>query len=203
MSRGRGDDDLPRVPDDSLQGWERTEERSETLFKVTLAEVVGHTAIYEDSDLRSTVRQLSGGAVDRMWRFFFATRLTFSPLLPPTVGTAAVQPTVEAQANATFSNILHERGFQDVERTGRERITVETGDRATVQSYEATLPTSVIDLDVAGELAVWSRNGEFRLAGGAYPELSVEEYLGFEVPGLDIDPAEFERELRELVRSVR
>jgi hypothetical protein len=196
-------DGTPRVPEDHLDGWAVTDRSSETVFELPVARVVGHTTVYDDDDLRSTVRSLTGGAVDRMWRFFFATRLEFTPALPPAVGPAAVFTTVRTQANTEFKRRLRDRGFGDISKAGHERIRVETGDRASLQAYEGSIETSVVDVPVQGFLAVWSTSGEFRLAGGAYPAASLSDLLGISIPGLDIDPASFREELLTLVRSVR
>ncbi|WP_335999841.1 hypothetical protein [Halorientalis halophila] len=196
-------DGTPRVPADHLDGWAVTDRSSETVFELPVARVVGHTAVYDDEDLRSTVNGLTAGAVDRMWRFFFATRLEFTPALPPTIGPAAVFTTVRTQADAVFRDRLRERGFGDVSKAGHERIRVETGDRASLQAYEAAIETSVVDVPVEGYLAVWSTGGEFRLAGGAYPAASLDDLLGISIPGIDIDPASFREELLNLVRVVR
>ncbi|MFB6082889.1 MAG: hypothetical protein ABEJ94_01425 [Halorientalis sp.] len=196
-------DGTPRVPEDNLDGWTVTDRSSETVFELPVARVVGHTAVYDDENLRSTVSSLTGGTVDRMWRFFFATRLEFTPALPPTVGPAAVFSTVRTQANSVFRDRLRDRGFDGVSKAGHDRIRVETGDRASLQAYEATIETSVVDVPVEGYLAVWSNRGEFRLAGGAYPAASLSDLLGISIPSIDIDPDSFREELLTLVRSVR
>ncbi|AQL41963.1 hypothetical protein BV210_04185 [Halorientalis sp. IM1011] len=196
-------DGTPRVPDDHLDGWAVTDRSSETVFELPVARVVGHTAVYDDDDLRSTVTSLTGGAVDRMWRFFFATRLEFTPTLPPTIGPAAVFTTVRTQANSVFRERLQERGFDDISKAGHDRIRVDSGDRASLQAYDAAIETSVVDVPVEGYLAVWSTGGEFRLAGGAYPAASLSDLLGISIPGIDIDPDSFRKELLTLVKSVR
>ncbi|WP_299262954.1 hypothetical protein [Halorientalis sp.] len=196
-------DGTPRVPEDALDGWAVTDRSSETVFELPVARVVGHTAVYDDEDLRSAVSGLTGGTVDRMWRFFFATRLEFTPALPPAVGPAAVFTTVRTQANSVFKNRLQDRGFGEVSKAGHDRIRVDSGDRASLQAYEAAIETSVVDVPVEGYLAVWSTGGEFRLAGGAYPAASLSDLLGISIPGIDIDPNSFRQELISIVKSVR
>jgi hypothetical protein len=198
-----GGDGMPRVSGDHLDGWTCTDRTSETVFQLPVAEIVGHTAVYDDDDLRTTIRDLSGGSVDRMWRFFFATRLEFTPTLPPAVGPAAVFSTVEAEANSEFVDTLRERGFRNVTETNRRRISAGTGGSAFLTSYDATVDTSIIDVDVEGHVAVWTTSGEFRLAGGAYPARSLADIVGTEVPGVDIDPDAFHDELLDLIRAVR
>lgn len=198
-----GGDETPRVSGDHLDGWTCTERTSETVFQLPVAEIVGHTAIYDDDDLRTTIRDLTGGSVDRMWRFFFATRLEFSPPLPPAVGPAAVFSTVEAEANSEFVGTLRERGFQNISEDERRRISAGTGGSAFLTSYDALVDVPMVDVDVKGHVAVWTTNGEFRLAGGAYPARSLSDIIGMEVPGVDMNPDAFREELLDLIRAVR
>jgi hypothetical protein len=102
-----------------------------------------------------------------------------------------------------FKNRLQDRGFGEVSKAGHDRIRVDSGDRASLQAYEAAIETSVVDVPVEGYLAVWSTGGEFRLAGGAYPAASLSDLLGISIPGIDIDPNSFRQELISIVKSVR
>jgi len=203
MSDGR----LPAVPDSRLDGWTRTEAYSETVFELSAVSVDGHTVVYEDDRLRTAVREATG--VDRMWRFFFATRLEFSPSLPPGVGPMAVFSTVASQSDDRFVDILDERGFRSVSRGRRERVRVETGDRARLRRYNAALTVETdddrIDLPTAGLLAVWTVDGEFRLAGGAYPSRPLADVLAVEDAESDIAAGEerFREDLLGLIRAVR
>src|SRR6056297_3223509 len=121
--RGHG---MPDVPASLLEGWTQTEATAETVFRLPTAKVVGHTLVYEDSDLREAVRAATDGDLDRMWRFFFATRLSFTPPLPPAIGPAAVFSTVRSEARSEFVDILRERGFRDVSSGSRQRVRVDT-----------------------------------------------------------------------------
>jgi len=203
MSDGR----LPAVPDSRLDGWTRTEAYSETVFELSAVSVDGHTVLYEDDRLRTAVREATG--VDRMWRFFFATRLEFSPSLPPGVGPMAVFSTVASQSDDRFVDILDDRGFRSVSRGRRERVRVETGDRARLRRYNAALTVETdddrIDLPTAGLLAVWTVDGEFRLAGGAYPSRPLADVLAVEDAEGDIAAGEerFREDLLGLIRAVR
>ncbi|WP_246987234.1 hypothetical protein [Halorientalis marina] len=200
---------FPAVPDGRLDGWTRTDAFSETVFELSAVSVEGHTVIYEDDRLRTAVREATG--VDRMWRFFFATRLEFSPPLPPGVGPMAVFSTVASQADDRFVDILAERGFRSVSRGRRERVRVETGGRARLRKYTAVLDVDAgddaIDLQTAGMLAVWTVDGEFRLAGGAYPSRPLADVLRIEDSGVDELTAAGENRFREdllgVIRAVR
>lgn len=201
---GRG---LPTVPDDRLAGWTRTDASSETVFRLPTATVVGHTVVYEDSTLRTAVREATDGDIDRMWRFFFATRLDFSPPLPPGVGPAAVFSTVRSQAESKFGTILRERGFRDIESGTRQRVRVNTGDRARLRAFDATLDAplpdgSVEPLAIDGWLGVWTTGGEFRLAGGAYPAQPLDSVLDIELSDVTTTPNESRNELIALIRGV-
>lgn len=200
--------ELPRVPDDLLSGWTRTEATSETVFSLSAAKVVGHTSVYEDQRLRSAIREATDGDLDRMWRFFFATRLTFSPPLPPGVGPVAVFSTVQSQAESEFVDILHDRGFRDVSPGARQRVRVDTGDRARLRSYSATVETArpdgtTGDLATDGWLGVWTSGGQFRLAGGAYPARPLDAFLDLDLPDVTTDPDAFREDLLSLVRAVQ
>ncbi|MFC6726567.1 hypothetical protein ACFQE1_19800, partial [Halobium palmae] len=70
----------PTVPDGRLDGWRLVEESTDTPFDVRLLRVVAHTAVYEDADLRETIRDRTG--VDGRWRFFLASRVTLEPTPP-------------------------------------------------------------------------------------------------------------------------
>jgi hypothetical protein len=198
---------MPVVSATEREGWVRTEASTETVFRLPAAEVVGHTLVYEDEALRTSVRAATDGSLDRMWRFFFATRLSFSPPLPPAVGPMAVFSTVRSKAESEFAEILRERGFRDVESGTRQRVRVNTGDRARLRAFSATLDTPLPDgttreLPVDGWLAVWTTDGEFRLAGGAYPARPLEEFLDIDLPDVPSTPGEFQSDLLSLVRSV-
>ena len=62
-------------------GWDLYEQTSDVVFSLPTAEVSEHTLVYEDNALRADIREMTGGALDRVWRFFFATRLTVSPAI--------------------------------------------------------------------------------------------------------------------------
>ncbi|WP_254537386.1 hypothetical protein [Halomarina litorea] len=195
---------LPDVPERLLDdgGWTLVEEREETLFRLPTARVRGYTTLYEDGDLREGIERVAD--VDRQWRFFFATRLSFIPPLAPGVGPAMLTPTVQSEARRRFADDLRERGFEAVSRGRTERIRVRSGGRAYLQSFEARLPVGVAGVetvDVEGWLGVWTTTGEFRLAGGAYPTdlPGLGDALG--VPDLP-DASECREELWRLIRAV-
>ena len=181
-------------------GWELVEESTETLFELSAARVEGHTRIYEDAALRRAVREASG--VDQLCRFFFATAVEFSPPLSPGVA-PMVKPTVASEARREFAGDLEDRGFANVDRGRTRNLRVDSGPRARLTDYRATYPLRAdevsVDLRVRGFLAVWL-DGEFRIAGGAYPESGLEGLLA----EADVDPdgAAYREELLALIRAV-
>lgn len=174
-------DRFPRVTGD-LEGWTEADRRTETVFRLPTATIEGHTLLYEDEN--------GDGGLDGAWRFFFATRLTFSPPLAPGIGPASVYPTVASESAREFADRLEERGFEDVDRGRSQRVRVDTGERARLRKYTARYEPD--GLDVEGWTAVWVHGGEFLFSGGAF--LSGE--------GVDGDDGTPRDELLDLIRSV-
>jgi hypothetical protein len=198
----------PTLPALDGRGWERVDEREETRFELPTMRVLAHTLVYADERLRERVREATG--LDHTWRFFFATRLGFEPPLPPLTGTASVYGSVRSEARDAFVTDLRDRGVGDIERGRTERTRTETGDRVSLTRYrgryrldvpdDADHDGRVADVAVAGLLGVWTHDGDFRLAGGWYPDQS----LATAVPGApETDPNAFRNELIDLVRGAR
>jgi len=187
--------------------WTAVERGVESPVDLPGATVRGHTAVYEDTALRGAVRAATDGAVDRTWRFVFASRLVVSPL-PPGVGTAALFPTVAAAARESFADDLDGRGFTDLARRRAGRVRVDTGERATLTRYDAVVPVARDgerrELSVEALLAVWSRDGSFRVAGGGYPADEFAAVLD-DAERSAVAPrsgSEYREELLDLLRGV-
>jgi hypothetical protein len=199
---------MPSVPDERLAegGWKLTEETSETLFRLATVRVEGHTLVYEDADRRAAIEAASDGELDGPWRFFFATRLAFRPPLAPGVGPAMIRPTVTTEARRTFVADLEDRGFHSIDRRRTERMRTDGGDRARLTNYTAryVVESSVYDSELAIEawLAVWIRDGAFRIAGGAYPTRGFDDLLAALDIEQEVDPTADREELLELVQAV-
>ncbi|QSG03644.1 hypothetical protein [Natranaeroarchaeum sulfidigenes] len=180
----------PAVPEERLDadGWKCIEDNIEERFRLPTLTVTGRTLVYEDADLRERLRPAVG---DTTLRFFFATRLSFSPPLAPGMG-PMIRSTVVREAKRAFAADLEARGISNVEQTTRQRMRVESGDRATLLGYRGRYDAEGESMRVEGWLAVWLCDG-FRIAGGAYPR-SVE--------GVDTDPGEWRGELLDLIRDV-
>ena len=196
---------FPIVPDDRLtdQGWELTDESVENVFTLPTASVQGATTLYDDAKTRAAASDAAD--IDQQWRFFFATRLTFRPSLAPGVGPAMVLPAVRSEANSAFADELRDRGFDDVERGRRERVRTESGDRAQLRRYTASLSLADADatLSITGWLGVWNADG-FRIAAGAYPDRPVAEILDINDPAetLRRTARDYRDELLSLIRAV-
>ncbi len=174
-----------------LDGWRLADEYVERVFEVGAVGVEGHTAVYDDPTV----------AADGPWRFFFATRLVFDPPLVPGLGTASVYPTVATESAREFAADLRSRGFERVERGRRERTRTAGGDRLRLTRYTATYRPAGAEgdrpFDVEAWLGLWTHDGEFRLAGGAYPTSGLSAFAE-----ASADPAVFRDELLALIRSV-
>lgn len=213
----------PSVPHDRLlaEGWELRSKTEETVFRMPAASVVGYTLFYEDARLREAIG--AAGAVeppaeadadhlvtageDGTWRFFFATRLSFRPPLAPGIGPASLRPTVATQAKRTFADDLESRGFEAVESGRSQRFRADSGDRGRLRKFTAHLPLGGGDstpdrIDVEGWLAVWTTEGSFRIAGGAYPVTGIESLLGSASDAPTADPGTFREELLDAIRAV-
>jgi hypothetical protein len=195
----------PDVPADRLRdgGWELVDESVETVFELPTARVEGATKVYDAAETREAVQDAIG--FDHQWRFFFATALSFTPPLAPGIGPAMILPTVRSEAQSAFADELAERGFESVERGRRERVRVDSGDRARLRTYSAELDLEAVDatLSITGWVGVWHSDG-FRIAAGAYPDQSLSSLLDIEEPPetLRRTPSDYRTELLALIRAV-
>jgi len=190
------DDAYPTPPDPLPDGWVLVERETRTRFELPTMDVREHTLVYEDEGLRTRVREAT--AVDRTWRFLFASALSFRPPLPPVTGPASMYATVAAEARDGFAADLRDRGVRDLDRRRTERTRTASGDRVQLTPYRGRLPVREFDrpVDVAGWLGIWITDGSFRLAGGGYPE------AGLEVDDVAIDGSRYRDELLDLIRRV-
>jgi hypothetical protein len=194
---------FPLVPDDKLDdgGWQQTDQWVETVFELPVLTVRGGTLVYGDERTRSAIREITGD--DRLWRFFFATQLSFTPPLTPGVGPTSVAPTVRSQAKTVFVEDLRDRGFESITKENSQRMRVDSGKKAKLWKYTANHPLEDQTLPIEAWLAVWHQRGTFLLSGGAYPAKQLDAI--FEVGGdatLSRSTGEYRDELLALVRSV-
>lgn len=198
---------MPEVPDERLAAgdWTLAEETTETLFGLPTVQVTGHTRLYEDATLREDVRAATDGDLDMPWRFFFATRLSFRPPLVPTIGPAMVLPSVATESRRAFADDLKARGFRAVSRGRTQRTRTGTGKRLRLTKYTARYGVKWRGrehaIDIEGWLGLWLREGEFRLAGGAYSTRGFDALLTSLELDRETDPRDDREELLALIRA--
>lgn len=199
------DERFPSVPDAALdaEGWTRTDETVETVFQLPGTSVEGATVVYGDEQTQKAAEEYGG--LDQRWRFFFATKLTFSPPLAPGIGPTMILPSVRSEANRTFKSELRDRGFESISRSRKERVRVDTGDRAKLTQFDAELPLEDHgqSLPVTGWVGVWHSDG-FRIGAGAYPRRPIAEILDVDDPPeiLTTPSREYRDELLDLIRAI-
>lgn len=189
------EDSFPMVAAERLStdGWVLNERTSELVFSLSAVRVEGHTSLYEQPDLRERIRKTRPEG-DLPWRFFFATRLSFSPPLAPGIGPMSVFPTVLAEARREFVSDLEARGFEEITRGRTQRTRTDAGNRIRLTKYTARFQTIDLDADIEAWFGVWIHKGEFRVVGGGYPVGGISE--------LDLDPSAYRDELLTLLRRV-
>ena len=183
----------PTVPTERLagSGWELARERSETVFEGLGVTVRSHTYVYEDVGLRE--RLVAAGSEDRVWRFFFSSRLEITP--SPGFGMESVaMPHAVRESNEKFAEELRGRGFESVEAGDTQRVKLDSGTDGRLTPHHARLLVGDAEVDVAGAMAIWY-DGVFLSAGGAYPEAGIDRWV-------DADTDAFETELLELIQAV-
>lgn len=192
----------PAVASEHIDGWRLVDERVDTPFDIRLVTVTAATAVYEDPDLASAVRDATG--TDAPGRFFLTSHVSLQPR-PPASG--ALRRLVTDRVARDFADQLRERGFARVEQTDERSFSIAGAD-ARLVAYDGQCPVGDLTLDVQGWLAVWEVDGDYFLAGGAYPTGvrgggDAEAVAGRETLEKQLEPGRFREELFELVRSVR
>lgn len=131
----------PPTPTEGLDagGWELATERTEILADLSAVRVRGVTRRYENDHATAE----GGDSV----RFFAVTRLEFEPGLPFGVGLSMAASVTRTRARREFAERLRERGLDDVERDGTERVELPDGTRLRVTRYTATDPGSDLPLE--------------------------------------------------------
>ncbi|UIO99123.1 hypothetical protein Hbl1158_11335 [Halobaculum sp. CBA1158] len=198
---------VPTVPKEALaaDGWRERERRETTAFDAKVVTVEAATVVYEDVDLRERVREATG--LDRLWRFFVASRLTLSPATPPS---RALTSLVADRAQAGFADTLEERGFEGVRRSdpaeeaGTTGAADALGDDSRVASYDALCRLGEVSVRARGWAAVRPAGDAYLLVGGAYPttvrDAPADPGVGSAIGEL-LDPDRFRGELFELMRA--
>ena len=194
----------PTVPDETLTGWELTEESVETVFQLSVARVVGATRQYEDERTRTAVREPTGGEVDHNWRFFAATQLGFEPSLPPGTLPSMILPTMQTAARQTFRQRLRDRGVTNLDQSATERMRVRSGNRARLTRFDGTDPAAAGGIPVVGWGGLWNDGTDFVVVTGGYPAVPLGDALGVDDgDALARTPEAARAELFEMLRDVR
>jgi len=224
----------PQIPDALLDdGWELLEQEQEEVLNQSVAgqEIVATatTEVYDKADLAASLREETLEQLDGQIAIFFASRVTLDPdftNLPAGVGRDQILDEVEENAKRQFESELESAGIVDIEETGEETITVDTGEEASLQHYRGSFPFESFrfaiseddeltiksdSLSVSGHLAVWHHDDSVLIAGGAYPNENFEETIDEELSSaisvtveidLGLEPTQYEDDLFELIRAV-
>lgn len=226
----------PRVSSQLLNegGWERTADESGVVFERSMAGVTltatQHTRQYSDTELRAAIKERTLGNVDTDLNVFFATRVDFNPNidnLPAGIGRAEIMNIVTENAKQGFRDQLTSAGLENVEETGTDTLTVDTGEEADLTTFAADFPFEGIALQVTpdkavripgttigieGRMATWHHGDFVLIAGGANPAETYAETInqslsdGIDVT-VDIDmklaPKRYATEVTNLIKSVQ
>lgn len=188
----------PRVPDEALAaaGWRERERDETTPFDAAVVRVDAVTVVYEDLGLRERLREATG--LDRLWRFFVASRLVLRPEASPS---GPLSRLVADRAHAGFADALAERGFEGVRPTDADDVEGRLPDDARVASYAALCRLDGVSVRARGLAAVRPANGTYLLAGGAYPTdvRDAPDGTTREAVAAALDPDRFREELVELI----
>ncbi|WP_435064764.1 DUF6517 family protein [Halobaculum sp. EA56] len=194
---------FPSPPTESLAagGWRERERRESVAFDAKVVTVEAATVVYEDEALRERVREETG--LDRLWRFFVASRLALSP---PTEPSGPLTRLVADRAHAGFADTLAERGFEGVRRADPvddAGAAARIGTDARVATYEALCRLDGVDVRARGCAAVRPSGDAYLLAGGAYPTAvrrAPDDATG-DALSRALEPERFREELYELIRE--
>ncbi|MGM0371503.1 MAG: hypothetical protein ACQEQJ_03250 [Halobacteriota archaeon] len=225
---------LPSVPDDALDsgGWEQLDQtKDETVIEETYGpvtvEAVASSVTYTDAALREQVRADTLSTVETDLALFSATRIDMAPSvdeLGPVrsevkkqIRTAAIEE-LRAQMDAA--------GITNVEETGTGTIEVASGTTAEMTELTGSYPVEDMkfpvsedtaitieggELPVDAVLAVWSANGNYLVAGGAYPaenftretDTALTDAISVSVDiDLGLTPDAYREELLDLIAGV-
>jgi len=178
-------DAYPTVPTGDV--WSETDRSQSVLANAGPTRVLGHTLLFEPID---------GDGLDGTNRFAFAAALSFETPVPPGMA-PAVRPMVVAAAETAFADRLRERGLRSVESGRRDRLRTEAGRRARLRRFTAEYRAAddAAPVPVEAWLAVWAVDGQFRVAGGAYPTADP-------LDGGAVSPGRYREELLAFVRGV-
>lgn len=165
----------PSVPDSQLADWRQTDRTVDSPFSTPMLSVSTHTCVYEESTQRREIAARTG--LDHPWRFFFVSRVQFTPSQPPTPMLTSL---VRNRISSAFVDRLSSRGLTAIEKQAETPISVD-GSRGHRKRYRAQFQLDAEELagSEAGDaeelclpieayLAIWA-DDDYHVAGGAYP----------------------------------
>lgn len=225
---------LPEVPTDKLTegGWELVEETTdETVFEeeytFVTVEAVASSVTYTDRELREQVSTDTLGTLDTDLSLFSATRVDMAPAVDE-LGPiqSEVKTRIRDNAESELRTRMQAAGITDIEQTDTGSMEVVGGETAALTELAGVFPVADIefpvregttitidgtDLRVEAVLAVWAADGNYLVAGGAYPaenfsqvtEADLSDAISVTVDvDLGLTPDTYRDELLELVTKV-
>jgi len=199
----------PPIPKSSLEtdGWERTADRSETLFSLPTMQILGRTLQYEDARSRRELSEATGGEIDQTVRFFAVTTVGFDPPLPPGTTPTMFVPTLRSEARRNFVDRLEQRGLTAIEKGRSERLKLSKRKRVRAHKYRAVDPLNGIEgqeLPLECWIAIWTTGGTVRIVTSGYPAVSLDTQFDLEPTGeiLSRSPRQYREAFFSLLRGV-
>lgn len=209
----------PRFPESRLDGWERIDERRETLLEESLAgrtiEAKAHAVGYADRDLEAVLEEAIG-EIDHPTSVLAASRVAISGDLESAMDAdSGLLARTEEAARERFESRLAAVGLKDIQRTGTDTVNVDTGEDARYVRYLADLSLDGVraggvtldSIPVAGDLMVWRHEDALLVAGAAYPAESpsttIERRDGDpDAVDTGFDPGAYRREIRVTLTGI-
>ncbi|MFW5922168.1 MAG: hypothetical protein ACOCRC_02555 [Halodesulfurarchaeum sp.] len=225
---------LPDVPESLLEegGWElREDTKDETVFEEEYSfltvEAVASSVVYADATLREQVRSDTLDTLDTDLSLFSASRIDMAPSVDELGPVRSeVKNRIRENAVGELRSRMEAAGITDVEQTDTGSLDVAGGISADLTELSGVFPVQDIefpvredttltlagtDLAVDAVLAVWAADGNYFVAGGAYPaenfarvtEADLSEAISVTIDvDLGLTPEAYREELLELVTNV-
>lgn len=218
-STGVGEVPAPELPESRMDGWTRIDERVETVFEEEIGDATiegkAHAVVYEDEELRGDIESAIGG-IDHPVATLGASRVAFSGGFGGPAGTdAGVAERVETAARERFESRLREAGIENIQRSGAEIVTVDSGTEARYRRYvgdltletDAAAAVGVDAVPVAGDLVSWRAGESSLIAGAVYPAESLSATIERENGGASdvatgFEPAAYREGIRAIITTI-
>jgi hypothetical protein len=202
-----------------MDGWTRIDVRVETVFEEEIGDATiegkAHAVVYEDEELRGDIESAIGG-IDHPVATLGASRVAFSGGFGGPAGTdAGVAERVETAARERFESRLREAGIENIQRSGAEIVTVDSGTEARYRRYvgdltletDAAAAVGVDAVPVAGDLVSWRAGEASLIAGAVYPAESLSATIERENGGAGdvatgFEPAAYREGIRAMITAI-